>query len=628
MLLSVDTETFLVQPGVLAPKLVCLTWSDGNRTGLLDRKDGIRFARKALSDHTVQLVGHRIAYDLAVLAAEDSELLPLIFDAYEQGRIYSTDVRQKLLDAATGNFDYYAQNGKKVKNKFSLAQLASRYLGKTIQKGKNSWQLRFQELDDVPIENYPISAVSYAVGDAVDTLLIKQAQDKFCGYDEIPTEALQTRAAWALHLLSVWGVRTEEKRVLETKNALVEKRESLEKQVKASGIMRIDGTKDLKLIRAKVEKAYADQGLLAPLTELGNISTDKECLTESRDPELVAVSEYTHVDKLLETYLPVLLAASKAPFCASFNVLVSSGRTSCGGGEGIVGNLQNLPRAPGIRECFQARPGTYFCSTDYSGAELRAWAQTCLDLVGQSVMCQEFKEGKDPLLAFAAELMQISYSSALENKDTKEVKDNRQFSKIASYGHMGGLGPNGMVDYAKGYGIIVERDRAKRLYNAWLSHYTEARPYFGVIKALTGSGFATIKHCRTEFTRGDMSYTEAANFFFQNLCATGAKDALWQVTKEAYLGKSSDGEYDGIKRVSPLFGSRPVVFLHDEIISELPVENAHDAANRQTKVMISEMKKWLPDVPVEAEPCLMKNWYKNAKTVYSEGRLVPWTPSV
>lgn len=616
MLIALDTETHKVEPGLLAPKLVCTTWSDGSRKGLLNRIDGLAFARKALSDHTVSIVGHRISYDLAVFAAEDPSLLPLIFDAFEVGRIFSTDVRQKLIDIAQGQYKYYEQDGKKVKNKFSLAQLSERYLGKTMLKGKNSWQLRFDELDDLPVSEYPEEAAKYALGDAVDTLLIKQAQDKYCEYEEIPTESLQTKAAWALHLMSVWGIRTDPEATAIARDKLVKERAELHAKLVDIGIVRKDGTKNQGLIKEKVVAAYAKLGTMPPLTEAGNICIDRDSLAESEDPELTMVSEFVHTDKLLGTYIPLLLSGNKIPFNAAWNVLVSSGRTSCGGGEDeTTGNLQNLPRKGDIRGCFVPREGTYYCASDYSTAELRSWSQILLDLVGRSTMAEEFKRGLDPHLAFAAELLHTSYENAFSNRRDEDVKNSRQFSKIANFGFPGGLQPPGLIDYAKGYGIIIDLAFSRQLYGNWLSHYSEAKEYFGVIKAMSG-GYglgSTVKHHRTGFVRGDLSFTELANHEFQHLTATGFKAALWDVTKECYVA-----------RKSPLFGSRPVLAVHDEIISEVPTNCAHEAAQRQSELMVKAMQPWTPDIPVIAEPALMRRWIKGAESVYEEGRLVPY----
>jgi hypothetical protein len=75
-----------------------------------------------------------------------------------------------------------------------------------------------------------------------------------------------------------------------------------------------------------------------------------------------------------------------------------------------------------------------------------------------------------------------------------------------------------------------------------------------------------------------------------------------------------------------LYGSRPVVFAHDEVIAEVPVSTAHEAAHRLTTVMIEASKPYLPNVRMNAAPALMRRWLKDAEAKYVDGRLVPWEP--
>jgi DNA polymerase-1 len=83
---------------------------------------------------------------------------------------------------------------------------------------------------------------------------------------------------------------------------------------------------------------------------------------------------------------------------------------------------------------------------------------------------------------------------------------------------------------------------------------------------------------------------------------------------------------------SPLYGSRPVLFIHDEIILEIPyaegeegAERLHAAAMRQAEVMIAAMQPLFPTVPITASPALMERWSKSADAAYDDlGRLIPY----
>jgi DNA polymerase I-like protein with 3'-5' exonuclease and polymerase domains len=81
------------------------------------------------------------------------------------------------------------------------------------------------------------------------------------------------------------------------------------------------------------------------------------------------------------------------------------------------------------------------------------------------------------------------------------------------------------------------------------------------------------------------------------------------------------------RRGEPLYRVHPVLFLHDEIIAEVPEVTAHEAATRISEVMVETMRLFTPDVRVAAPPALMRRWHKAADPVYVDGRLVPWEPT-
>lgn len=617
----------------MAPRLVCLSWSDGTRSELLDRQDGIDFVRKALADHTVTLVGQNIPYDMAVIARQAPDLIYPIFKAYDQGRIYDTKINQQLMDIATGEFEFFDYKApahrtdlpavQRMRNKFSLEQLVLRYKNYKLQKGADTWRTRYAELEGWAVDDYPQEAYNYAIGDAKETWDINKMQLEAAGA-EIPTRELQTKVDFALHLMSIWGVRTNKQRTLALKERLTQERDEAIKRLKELGFIRKDGTRDLKTIRAAVVEAYSKAGKPVPVSEKDNIVTDKRSFIESGDLDLQLISKYVSVDKQIGTFLPILLQATDVPFNPRWNVLVRSGRTSCGA-EDAVGNLQNLRRAGDERSCFEPRQGFYYCSTDLDTAELRSWAECCVDLVGYSRMAEDIKANYDPHLALGADLLNITYEQALEHKKDKDVREARQFAKIPNFGCPGGLQPKTLIEYAKGYEVDLSLEKAEWLYNKWETRYAEARPYFAFIKSLVGGygNTATYQHHITKFVRGDMMYTELANFLFQHLTATSAKDSIWALSTECYTGESLDGQFT-TRKTSPLFGSRPVLFIHDENVLEIPIERASEAAHRQAEVTAKTVQKYYKHVPITCSPALMTRWDKNADPKYENGKLIPW----
>jgi DNA polymerase-1 len=618
-MLVFDFETYLIQPGLLAPRLVCGAVSWDGEPELLFDADSAADVLEAGMAHEELLVGHNVAFDLGVLCAHRPSAIPAVFEHYRKGLVRDTKIRQQLIDIAAGCHNFPRADGTKG---YSLADLGKHYLGKDRSKEKkdeNGWRMRYSELDGVPIGMWPREAARYALEDVEDTGAVFKAQPA-----QVANEIEATREAWALHLMSTWGMRTEESEVIKLK-ALLEKEQAANFEIlRAEGLYKLAGTKkapkwtkDMAAIRERVIRAYAINGQQPPETDSGKTSTDKDTLLRSGDETLKVLADGGGVDKILTTYIPVLEQGTKVPVNARFNPLVNSYRTSCS-----EPNLQNLPtgrRVGGVRDCFIPRPGYYFVSVDYETLELRALAQVCLKLFGYSQMAGALREGRDLHLDMAAQMSDISYEDAKILYAAKDpgIKKARDCAKVANFGFPGGMGAESLVEFARAsYKVELTVDDARELKEAFIESWPEMSDYFAHVSSLVGFGDATLVSFGNGMVRGGVGYCDGCNHFFQNLAAQGAKAALFDVARECYTDADS-----------ALFGTRPVAFIHDEIVAEVPVEKAHEAAMRLSKVMCDTMSRFIPDVPITAKPALMKRWLKNAEDVYDpNGRLIPWEP--
>jgi DNA polymerase-1 len=257
-------------------------------------------------------------------------------------------------------------------------------------------------------------------------------------------------------------------------------------------------------------------------------------------------------------------------------------------------------------------------SVDYNQLELCALSQVLLNLFGSSRMAAAIQAGQDLHLAFAAQLLDISYAEAERRKKDSDVKKARQFGKIFNFGRPGGLGARTLVEFARlQYGVVMTEDEAREYGETWFETFPEMREYFAYVSNLVGDGDATIESFGSGMVRGGAGYTDTCNHFFQNLAAQGAKEAVYRVAKECYLDLGT-----------ALYGCRPVAFIHDEILAEVPRDTAHEAAFRLAEVMKATMAEYIPDIPISATPALMARWFKEATDMYAEGRLVPWIPTI
>jgi hypothetical protein len=481
----------------------------------------------------------------------------------------------------------------------------------------------------------------------------------------------QARAAFALQLSGIWGLRTDKN----LNDALAKKyearlQEHIERFMPFLFLDKSGREKESEVKRAVVS-AYAPNaercgvcfgaGKVAPergkkqstcakcdgigksiegvpQTDKGKISTSHDTLTESGDTILVYYSEVSGTQKILQTYLPYLRSGEKYAITTDPNVLLNTGRSS------YKGLTQTQPRNAGTRECHVARAGRVFCSVDFSGVELATLAQCLVWICGSSKMADALNADKDLHSAFAADMMRIGYDDfcARLDKGDKTAKAFRQGAKAANFGFPGGMSAPTLVVNKRNEGVrfcdtlegkpcngektttrsgieVCKRcvQLAQDLRDKWMASWPEMDRYFDHIKRTIAKG-GTIEQYVSNRVRGGVEYCAACNTLFQGLAADGAKNALYRITKECYTEKSS-----------PLYGSRVLIFIHDETFMEHREEVAHEAAFRQAQIMIDTMREYTPDVKIKAEPALCRRWYKDAKAVYDErGRLQVWEPKV
>lgn len=661
-----DTETWLIEPGILCPRLVCLSLAgageppslptgavvrrlpDPGWTALLDRSSAVALVPSLLAG---SLVGHNVAYDLAVLCEAHRQdtgsdvAIRLAFKALEDARIFDTKIRETLLRNAYGELRFTLGEEGVERSTYDLASLVNRYLGVDIGDSKtdpDAWRLRYRELDGLPVADWPVAAQDYALMDAFWPLLVGRAQvtanpPEAGGYPvhdgawDVISEAREVGAAFALHLMAIWGLRTDPEAVA---TVLAEWRAGSVKGIelgKELGFIRAEGrdkgkpgSVDKKKLQALVSEAYrGDPPMTAPTGKFpqGQVKTSEETLEYSDDPKLREYAESLHFTRWGKVYGPTLEAAAGAPLTSSPNVLVASGRTSW-----AKPPLQQPPRKGGYRRCFVPRPGWLFASADYDFIELCSLAQVCLWVVGSSRLAETINAGRDPHMVMALEVLRAyahpetpaTYEEAVARKKARDPlfsgggdEDHRQLAKSLNFGFPGGLGPDTFVDYAHAnYGIELTRDKAAELREIWHASDPAYREYFAwVTEQIQGEG--TIQQFVSGRVRGDVNFTAGANTFFQGLTADGAKWATFLVSKACYSEPRS-----------PLFGSRPVLFLHDEIIIETPEDRAPEAGEELARIMLEGMRAHIPDVRIGCKPVLTRRWVKGAdQTRDAAGRL-------
>lgn len=654
--IAFDCEAHLIRPGMLFPRVVCVTFAESGKTPWIqDRYCGVLEVLSYLKDRDVVLIGHNVAFDLGVVLAElislardprtallvpsEQALIELVFQAYEDDRISDTMIRSMLIDIARGAFQEI--EGQRRGKFYALDKLSDRWCGIKLAKA-DTWRLHYAWLDGVPIPQWPADAVDYAIRDAdvtekIDAAIIAWVISEGMASGEIPDAERQTRAAWVLHLMAGWGVCVDSEMVAKLKADLLAKQKTFYAILDQHGVFKKDKLgnfkrtkkgaiqKNQKVLQDFIAQGFQAQGKKAPSNSKG-VSIAADVARESGNPVAVAFADVANTDKLLSTYIPTLeRGAQGLPITSAPNVLVASGRTSW-----TNPNWQNPPRFGGIRECVISRRGTVLVAADLDTVELRALAQACREIVGYSTMGDAIAAGQDLHLAVAAEILGMDYAAAKALYDAGDpvVSEARQTAKKANFSLPGGVGarkfaqmyydddqplclhPDGSYDQAG------SEARAQEIKNAWLNRWSEMRDYLRHAGDICGDyGSNSIEQPWSGRIRGGLDYCSCANTYFQGRVADGTKLALWRLAWACYVDTTS-----------VLYGSRLVLFLHDEVILEVPEDRVHECGEEIVRILVGAVQEVIPDIPITSAAVAFRRWYKGAKPVKISGKLVPCKP--
>lgn len=620
MLIGFDTETHLITDEVQAPRLVCGAFCDGNNVDLLNSEDTIAEVATILSETKDKLVIQNASFDMSVMALNCPDLIPDIFQAYEDRRILCTRLNEKL--------HVLKESGELEKIQCGLADLVERYLGLDIHEEKddeNSWRRRFSELEDIPIENWPTAAAEYAKSDAIFHYRVWLAQ---AGRFGPPLKDLyrQVYADFCLRLMTICGMHLDPKQLekvdKETQAAIDEHMGYLIKkgiyELKAKTKPENGYKKNTAAVQRRVKACFEHEKMKAPvpLTASGKVCCNSDVMGKvyGMDPVLDKLIDITEAQSTRSKFLNGLLAAPGIVH-PSYDCLKRTGRTSCRGP-----NIQQMPRAEGVRECFVPRPGYLFLAIDYSTIELCSLSYVIKEKLGiEGEMWKAINAGQDCHLRTAATITGRDYEDMVANKKDPTVKMYRQMSKAANFGYPGGLGAETFITFARGgYGVILSLAEAQKVKNDWLETYPEMVKYFKFINDLNdGNGNYVVEQANTDRVRAGCHFCSACNTYFQGLTADGAKQGIIDCSKACYTDESS-----------PAYGCAPVAFIHDEILFEIPEEGGPERwtaiTDELSRIMVEGMKPVMPGIRVEVEPSLMRRWSKKADPVYKDGFIQIW----
>lgn len=306
-----DCETHALSRTNPCPRFVCLQYAydDDAPTTLGGDAEGkaaaYRIFDEALADPNVVLVAHNGFYDYSIM---------LGLDGYWNGTHTATDAAiRKIAELALAGrirdtlpmaklnaieYDWLAWDRKtRESTSFSLAYLLYRFTGRR-RTGKdaddaNRVQIRYHEVDGIPVAAWPAAFIDYAVDDVVDLRTVFRALDA----NSYADESFQTALYWVMRLMELWGVRTNANNVAALKSKIAPAIAEATTALLADGLMRPGATHlDTAAFEAFVEALAGTRGIPVQRTPTGRVARSAKFLRSLDCPILFDPTAFRYQD--------------------------------------------------------------------------------------------------------------------------------------------------------------------------------------------------------------------------------------------------------------------------------------------------------------------------------------------
>ncbi len=377
-------------------------------------------------------------------------------------------------------------------------------------------------------------------------------------YDEVERPLVRVLAR-----MELVGIRVDSAELARLGRLLADEARSLERQVHE-----LAGAPFLVNSVQQVRDVLYNKLALKPgkKTKTG-YSTDNQTLEKLREehPIIPAILRYREVEKLRSTYTDALLAEVGADgrIHATFNQTVArTGRLSSD-----APNLHNIPirteEGRQLRRVFVPADGMRLLVADYNQIELRVIAHLAQD----PGLVEAFRTGEDIHRMTAARIFGVEPSEVTIGMRSK--------AKMVSYGLA-----YGMESYGLAQRLGIEVDEAAQILNAYFENFPRVRAYMdtvvaeardkGYTETLFGRRRMIPELSSSRYQERMAGERQAMNAGIQGLAADIFKVAL--VRLDALLSEES-------------LRSRLILQVHDEVLLEVPPEEAEVAAKVTLEAM-------------------------------------------
>lgn len=292
-------------------------------------------------------------------------------------------------------------------------------------------------------------------------------------------------------------------------------------------------------------------------------------------PIVKELVQYKKLTKVLTTYGEKLLSLIETDnrVRGNWNLIgTATSRMTCKGP-----NFQGIPKE--IKGFFHATPGHVFVIVDYSTVELRILAE----ISGCKKLIDAFNQGLD-----------LHYETAKTVLGKEDISDDeRQIGKVINFGLIYGLTAYGLMNEINQIpGFNINKEEAQNFIDMYFMNYKGVAKYKN--QQLKSPMVTTLGGRYWDSSNGLklLKDNQRLNYAIQASCAEGLKESLALLMMEK-------------KDTWRLVGA-----IHDELICEVPEEDAEYAKSVIEKIMINGMRKLVKQVPIEVESHVSKVWTK------------------
>ncbi len=267
-----DTETWLTEPGIAAPNLVCASIYRDGKGDLLDKPKALEIFQWAFSGHTMILAN--APYDMTVMIAHAAKLginlIPAVFEAYRQRNVYDVLLAEQLHALAQGHMGYDPISNKTTH--YSLEDVTAMVIKRFDAKANDMWRKDYRTLDGIPMELWPEQARTYPIDDVRNTYDVAVAQlspygDRARRNRNLHDLHNQQYTDFCLRLGACWGLTVNPHTIDSLESKTIEDRAERQADLLAQGYLRTETKKGVAkvikntaYVKRKVAEAFGVSG--------------------------------------------------------------------------------------------------------------------------------------------------------------------------------------------------------------------------------------------------------------------------------------------------------------------------------------------------------------------------------